>query len=70
MGELIELDEHRPHVVVVSERSSTVYVAPTIWLERWASGADDVEAPPDDMLRALVLDWLEIQGCAPSDDPA
>lgn len=55
-GELIQLDEWRPHVVVVCTCGDP-HVVPVLYFERYAAG--DVDPLPECVMRAIVADWLD-----------
>jgi hypothetical protein len=65
MSDVVELDDHRPHVVLNDSFGKKTHVAPVAMLQKIVSGelllsqCDDA----DSMARAIIHDWLDDRGC-------
>lgn len=53
----IDMDEHRPHVVIPTPEAQHVY--PLAYFEDFAKG-EEVDAIPLDVMRVIVAEWLSI----------
>ncbi len=51
---VVSLDDHRPHVVIETDKAA--HVVPATLIEKWAKGE---ETPPPDILGRIVTEWME-----------
>lgn len=62
MGEVIEIDNHRPHLVIDARANAlqgerpTVHVVPVALAIEWARGTKPLPEP--DILRHVITEWL------------
>ena len=56
MGEIINMSDYRPHINI--QVPGAIHVYPREYFKDLADGKD-VEPLPDDVLRAIIGDWLE-----------
>lgn len=58
MDNVISIDEHRPHLVIV-DFNSNITIIPRVFFNDYVEGKTTTDEIGDDLLRVIVKEWLE-----------
>lgn len=58
MGEVVSLDEHRPHLVITDRDNGNAHVVPVSLALDIAAGTQPLSTLPEGVWRTIMTQWL------------